>query len=381
MPLLSKDFGLRLLIGSEAATGRRRRKVQGRTKKHSHHHHYHSSNHHYYYIPEEEMENEESGTTTTTTPWLWIAIVFVLILGRCVKGGWDTIFWKLEQFVVPFYTMLVLLYLTLLLVSCCLETIYRWWTTTTTRTTRTTFSKKTSKQTVQVDNNSEMPQEEQEEQVQVVSKSKNEAAAPVVATAATGDNNNNNNNNNNNMDNNKIVDDPEMAFQPFDLSGSYKLIHNDNFEGFLAVQGVPWALRRAANQARPIHRIYHKGNKLTIKIEGIIESQTTYIINGPAVETNVRGRIFEDVVRYVVMENNKNDKNKNDNNNDNNNKNNNNIVGICVSKTAVSEDYDVTVQRVLSDDLQQIIMTSEAKFRDGRNAVTCIQKFQRMSEG
>ena len=380
MPLLSKDFGLRLLIGSEAATGRRRRKVQGRTKKHYHHHH--SSNHHYYYIPEEEMENEESGTTTTTTtPWLWIAIVFVLILGRCIKGGWDTIFWKLEQFVVPFYTMLVLLYLTLLLVSCCLETIYRWWTTTT--TTRTTFSKKPSKQTVQVDNNSKMPQEEQEEQVQVVSKSKNEAAAPVVATAATGDNNNKNNNNNNNNMDHKIVDDPEMAFQPFDLSGSYKLIHNDNFEGFLAVQGVPWALRRAANQARPIHRIYHKGNKLTIKIEGIIESQTTYIINGPAVETNVRGRIFEDVVRYVVMENKNNDKDKNDNKNDNNdnNNNNNNIVGICVSKTAVSEDYDVTVQRVLSNDLQQIIMTSEAKFRDGRNAVTCIQKFQRMSEG
>jgi len=88
--------------------------------------------------------------------------------------------------------------------------------------------------------------------------------------------------------------------QPVNMSGAYKLVSNDNFEGFLAVQGVPWALRRAANGVRPTHRITHVGRRLTIKIEGIIESQTTYLIGGPPVETDVRGRIFQDVVRYLV---------------------------------------------------------------------------------
>jgi hypothetical protein len=147
------------------------------------------------------------------------------------------------------------------------------------------------------------------------------------------------------------LDDP----QPVDLTGVYKLISNDNFDGFLEVQGVPWALRRAANAARPVHRITHRGSHLTIKIEGIIESQTTYIINGPPVETNVRGRIFRDQVTYL-----ENDR------------------GIVVRKTAVTENYDVTVQRELSTDAQHIVMTSTAMFRDERVPVQCIQHFDRL---
>lgn len=144
--------------------------------------------------------------------------------------------------------------------------------------------------------------------------------------------------------------------QPFDLSGAYKLRSNDNFEGFLAVQGVPWALRRAANQARPLHRITHRGSLLRIKIEGIIESQTTYTINGPPVETNVRGRIFEDVVTYLE----------------------DGSTGFVVRKKALSENYDVAVQRVLSDDKKQITMTSTATFHDGKDPVQCIQIFERI---
>ena len=112
---------------------------------------------------------------------------------------------------------------------------------------------------------------------------------------------------------------------------------------------------RAANQARPTHRITHRGRQLTIKIEGIIESQTTYMINGPPVQTNVRGRIFEDVVKYL-----------------------DNCKGILVSKRALTEDYDVTVQRELSDDKQAITMTSTASFRDGRPTVICVQQFERI---
>lgn len=146
--------------------------------------------------------------------------------------------------------------------------------------------------------------------------------------------------------------------QPIDFTGAYKLISNVGFEKFLEMQGIPWALRRAANQARPVHRITHQGARLTIRIEGIIESQTTYIIGGPPVETNVRGRIFQDVVTYVQKEG--------------------VTTGIICKKTAVTEDYDVTVQRELSPDKQEIHMISTVYFRDGRDPIESRQVFQRL---
>jgi hypothetical protein len=146
--------------------------------------------------------------------------------------------------------------------------------------------------------------------------------------------------------------------QPVDLTGVYRLVTNENFEAFLAAQGVPWALRSAANRARPIHRITHRGRVLTIKIEGIIESQTTYLIDGPPVETNVRGRIFEDVVNFLDGER----------------------RGIIVRKKALTEEYDVAVQRELSEDGAVITMTSTATFRDGRPFVQSKQTFHRVIE-
>lgn len=184
--------------------------------------------------------------------------------------------------------------------------------------------------------------------------------------------------------------------QPVNLTGAYKLRSNDGFEKLLEVQGVPWALRRyvmysylvclfvvsvstltcvldvilahccalsfinthnnrAANQARPTHRLTHTGRRLVIKIEGIIESQTTYLIGGPPTRCNVRGRIFEDTVKYLENE-----------------------KGIFVNKHAVTEDYDVTVQRELADDRQSICMTSTAIFPDDRPSVKCVQQFQRI---
>lgn len=97
------------------------------------------------------------------------------------------------------------------------------------------------------------------------------------------------------------------------------------------------------------------GNKITIKIEGIIESQTTYIINGPPVEINIRGRIFQDRVSYLESGD-----------------------GIQVIKKAVTENYDIIVQRRLSDDRQKIVMTSRAEFKDGNDPVECIQIFKRV---
>mmetsp|Transcript_38891 Transcript_38891/g.94155 ORF Transcript_38891/g.94155 Transcript_38891/m.94155 type:complete len:573 (-) Transcript_38891:79-1797(-) len=96
--------------------------------------------------------------------------------------------------------------------------------------------------------------------------------------------------------------DEEKEKQPIDLSGVYELRENHNFEEFLEAQGIPWMLRRAANQARPTHRITHIGQYITIKIEGLIESSSTYTINGPPVEGLIRGRLFADKITYLTPE-------------------------------------------------------------------------------
>lgn len=139
------------------------------------------------------------------------------------------------------------------------------------------------------------------------------------------------------------------------MTGSYQLVKNDNFEGFLEVQGVPWALRRAANQARPIHKITHVGKSVTIQIKGIIESQTTYIVDGPPVQTSIRGRIFQDAMKYLESGD-----------------------GIQVSKKAVTENYDITVTRRLNSDKSKITMVSRASFNDGRDPVESFQEFVRL---
>lgn len=138
-----------------------------------------------------------------------------------------------------------------------------------------------------------------------------------------------------------------------DMNGSFKLLSNDNFDGFLQVQGVPWALRTAANQARPTHIITHVSDSITIQIKGIIESQTTYEIGGPPVETRIRSRVFADRMSYLDD-------------------------GIIVRKTG--ENYDCTVTRRLSDDRQTITMTSRAIFRDNETEpVEAVQIFRRIA--
>jgi hypothetical protein len=141
-----------------------------------------------------------------------------------------------------------------------------------------------------------------------------------------------------------------------DMNGSFKLVSNDNFEGLLEVQGVPWALRRAANQARPIHKITHVGKTVTIQIKGIIESETTYEVDGPPVQTKIRSRVFEDRMKYLESGD-----------------------GVIVTKSAITEDYDVTVIRRLTEDRQGIIMTCRAIFRDGRDSVQSVQVFKRIA--
>lgn len=149
------------------------------------------------------------------------------------------------------------------------------------------------------------------------------------------------------------IDESEEG--PINMTGAFKLIMNDNFERFLEVQGVPWALRRAADAARPTHRILHRGKTIRIQIRGIIESETTYQIDGPPVTINIRGRIFRDRVTYLETGD-----------------------GIRVCKEATKENYNIEVTRRLSEDRKTITMTSRAIFKDGREPVQSVQIFERV---
>jgi hypothetical protein len=149
---------------------------------------------------------------------------------------------------------------------------------------------------------------------------------------------------------------PPLEPGKVNMNGAFKLVKNENFDGFLAVQGVPWALRCAADQARPTHRFIHSGDTITIHIQGIIESQTTYEIGGPEKETSIRGRVFRDLISYLETGD-----------------------GICSRKKSVTEDYDILVTRRLSPDRMSLTMTSRALFHDGsREPVESIQLFERI---
>jgi hypothetical protein len=148
------------------------------------------------------------------------------------------------------------------------------------------------------------------------------------------------------------------APQPIDMTGVFRLVENHNFEELLAAQGIPWALRSAANRARPTHKFTHKGNLLTIKIQGIIESETKYHIGGAPTETAVRGRQFHDTVTYLE------DK-----------------TGIQTLKRAVNDGYTVRVCRRLSPDKSTLTMTSTVYFDDeSKDAIDCRQLFERIDD-
>ena len=193
--------------------------------------------------------------------------------------------------------------------------------------------------------------------------------------------------------------------QPINMSGSYQMTYHENLDAFLSVQGVPWPLRRAASAVLPIHHITHIQNHVTIQIvaqSSGFTTQTQYVIQGPPVETNVRGRIFSDRVYYSYEEGEEDGGGGVEENHPKQKCN-----GIITEKRAVTEGYIVTVFRklvTLTDPnnnnnqnhnerssstaaaaatvvpLQQIHMTSTVSFPNESNKenVVCIQMFDRI---
>ena len=128
----------------------------------------------------------------------------------------------------------------------------------------------------------------------------------------------------------KEEEEEDEGEKPIDMNGIYKVVENDNFGEFLKAQGVPWFLCNAASKARPTHHFTHaSAKKITIKIQGIIESQTSYKIGGPYTVTAIRGREFHDSLSYLFDE-------VGDTKN---------CVGVQTRKVAMGEGYVVLVER------------------------------------
>mmetsp|Transcript_3508 Transcript_3508/g.4878 ORF Transcript_3508/g.4878 Transcript_3508/m.4878 type:complete len:282 (-) Transcript_3508:48-893(-) len=154
-----------------------------------------------------------------------------------------------------------------------------------------------------------------------------------------------------------IMNRPESVV---DLSGTYKLSKNVKFAEFLQAQGVPWALRCAADKVKPIHTLTHRGDQLRVQISGIVTGDTTYHIGGKKVTpSTLRDRHFNDTATYLEGGD-----------------------GIRVQKVASDIVHDnakeFIVTRQLTKDRKQIIMRSWALFPDNRETVGMVQYFDRI---
>lgn len=141
------------------------------------------------------------------------------------------------------------------------------------------------------------------------------------------------------------------------LNGIFRLEKNENFQEFLASQGVGWALRAAADKAVTTHHITHTEKELKIKVAGIISSETVYPIDGRTiVRTKIKDREYEDTVTYTE-----------------------DGAGVRVTKVCKGHNYKVFVVRRFSPDKDKLIVTSTAEFPTGKK-VQCNQYYRRIEK-
>ena len=105
-----------------------------------------------------------------------------------------------------------------------------------------------------------------------------------------------------NINNINTIDNVYVILEYLDKKKKYdlnKLVHNDNFEEFLAAVHIPKLARKAANAAKPIHKYTHIGDSFRVQIDGILKSDTTFTINGPSRTSKIRGLYFLDHLTYL----------------------------------------------------------------------------------
>lgn len=147
------------------------------------------------------------------------------------------------------------------------------------------------------------------------------------------------------------------------LTGTYKLVHNQNFDGFLKVLQIPALFRKAANATRPIHTYTHKGDKFRVQIDGIVKGDSKFVIDGPPTESTLRVIKFLDHVSYLedkrgivvrkVVQN--------------------------VQKKSPTTASEIIVTRELSKNGKKMVLTSTALHSDGSEIAIAVQTFNRIS--
>ena len=148
------------------------------------------------------------------------------------------------------------------------------------------------------------------------------------------------------------------------LTGTYKLVHNENFESFLAVFKVPRVFCKAADKARPQHKYTHLKDTFRVQIDGIVKGDTTFQLNnGPPSTSYIRSHKFLDYASYL------DDK-----------------VGIVIRKVyqpSSKHSHDcaakeILVIRELSKNGKRMILTSKALDADGNEIAVAVQTFLRI---
>jgi len=156
------------------------------------------------------------------------------------------------------------------------------------------------------------------------------------------------------------VPPPAKAKAKVNLTGRFKHIHNLNYDAFLKSQNIPMLLRKAANASRPIHIYTHTGDTLRVQVDGIVKGDSTFTINGPPGSSNIRHLKFDDHVSWVddgqAVQ----------------------VRKICQNppKNGATELF---VTRMLSNDGQNLMIFSKARFDDGSESLECVQTFQRIN--
>mmetsp|Transcript_26698 Transcript_26698/g.53230 ORF Transcript_26698/g.53230 Transcript_26698/m.53230 type:complete len:247 (+) Transcript_26698:219-959(+) len=133
------------------------------------------------------------------------------------------------------------------------------------------------------------------------------------------------------------------------LTGTYKLVKNINYQDFLECQGVGWALRKAADSANTTHVLTHTtsaggggaDDTLRLDIKGLISSTVDYGFYQPPITTKIKDKTFTDVVSYLPSS-----------------------EGVRITKSNDADGYDIIVERRLDGD--ELTMRQEVVFRDGR---------------
>jgi len=156
----------------------------------------------------------------------------------------------------------------------------------------------------------------------------------------------------------EVIDVSPSDLERKNLTGTFKLVKSNNFASFLKALDVPWAIRKAANVAKPVHIYTHVDDTFRVQIDSIIKGDTTYIINGPTIDSAIRHIKFVDRATYLDSGD-----------------------GIVVRKIAQNPTPDgpielIVKRRLLSDDT--LVLLSKAIYVDGSESLESEQFFERI---